>query len=148
MKALCRVYDKPWLRFTPNHCDHFLHFELQEDIYPYGISADGVGWGWFVLYFDGLWKILPECGFFLEDSPVRQAVRNGQALIVTLDWRHPATGAFFPKAPILVDRSKKRPYVFDKELWRGECLRCSTCCSVPRRRTGKPCEYLAFVDEG
>jgi hypothetical protein len=147
MKALCSVYDKPWLRFTPNHCDHFLHLELSEDIYPHGISADGVGWGWFVLYFDGVWKILPECGFFLEDSAVHQAVENRQAVIIPQDWRHPAAGTSFSKVHILVDRSRKRPYVFDKHFWKGECMRCGTCCSVPRRRTGKPCEYLKFIDE-
>ncbi len=148
MKAVCRVHDKPRLRFTPNHCDHFLHLGLQEDIYPYGISSEGLGWGWYVLYFDGLWKILPECGFFLEDSAIRQAVGKAQAVIESLDWHHPATDTCFPKARILVDHTKKRPYVFDKALWQGECLRCGTCCSVPRRRTGKACEYLEFIDDG
>lgn len=147
MKAVCTVYDKPWLRFTSRHCDHFLHLGLKEDVYPYGIVVAGVGWGWYVLDFDGVWKILPECGYFLENNTVCEAINNGRAMIVTQEWRHPATGSLFANVRILTDRTRRRPLVFDKGLWMGECLRCGTCCSVPRRRTGKPCEYLKFVEE-
>ena len=147
MKAACTMYDKPWLRFTPSHCDHFLHLGLKKDIYPHGIVVAGVGWGWYVLRFGGVWKILPECGYFLEDDTVCEAAENGQAMIVTQDWRHPAARCLFSNVRILTDRTKRRPLVFDKGLWKGECLRCGTCCSVPRRRTGKSCEYLKFVEE-
>ncbi|MBW2020274.1 MAG: hypothetical protein DRH17_07640 [Deltaproteobacteria bacterium] len=147
MKAVCTVYDKPWLRFTPRHCDHFLHLGLKEDVYPYGVVVAGVGWGWYVLHFGGVWKILPECGYFLEAETVEEAAKDGRATIVTQDWHHPATGTFFSNARILTDQSRRRPLVFEKELWKGECLRCGTCCSVPRRRTGKPCAYLKFIEE-
>lgn len=147
MEAICTVYHKQSLRFTPRHCDHFLHLGLKQDIYPYGIVVAGVAWGWYVLHFGDVWKILPECQYFLEDDTVCEAVKSGRARIVTQDWRHPATNNLFPNVHILTDRTRKRPFVFDEELWKGECLRCGTCCSVPRRKTGKPCEYLKFVEE-
>ncbi len=147
MKAVCTVYAKPLLRFTAGHCDQFLHLGLKEDVYPHGVVVEGIGWGWHVLNFDGVWKILPECGYFLEACTVEETVKDGKATIVAQGWHHPATGAFFPNARILADPSRRRPFVFDKELWKGECLRCGTCCSVARRRTGRPCEYLEFVKE-
>jgi hypothetical protein len=147
MKAVCTVYNKPKLRFTPNHCDHFLHIGLKSDVYPHGILGDDMTWGWFVMHFEGVWKILPECGFFLDDSAVREAAEHEAAMIITIDWEHPGKDTSFPNTCLLVDRSRKRPYVFDRGLWKGECLRCGTCCSVPRRRTGRPCEYLKFADE-
>ncbi|NVM56695.1 MAG: hypothetical protein HWN51_01050, partial [Desulfobacterales bacterium] len=145
MKALCAVHEKPWLRFTPGHCDQFLHLGLKEDVYPHGVLVEGIGWGWYVLDIDGVWKVLPECGYFLEAGTVDKAVKDGRATIVIQHWRHPATENIFPNVRILTEPSRRRPFLFDKGLWKGECLRCGTCCSVPRRRSGRPCEYLKFV---
>jgi hypothetical protein len=100
MKALCAAYDRPQLRFTPNHCDHFLHLGLKEDVYPHGIYTSDMGWGWHVLYFDGQWKILPECGFFVEDTTVQKACGRGQAVIETIDWLQPRERDYHSRSPV------------------------------------------------
>lgn len=147
MKAVCAVYSDPGLRFTINHCEQFLHLGLKEGVYPYGIVPEGVGWGWYVLHFNGVWKALPQCGYLVEDSVVQGVIESGLVGVVTQDWKHPATGKVFRNCRILTQRRKRVPYVFDRRDWQGKCLRCGICCSVPRRKTGKACEYLAFVEE-
>lgn len=139
MKARCLVYSQPALRFTPGHCDHFIHLGLKEDCYPFGIVVSGVEWGWFLKRFAGEWKVLPECGYHVEEETVRRILQEGKARQILEDSRH-----IYPRTPVLARASLPLPVLIPRHLWKGRCQRCGTCCSVPRRSTGKPCEYLRF----